>query len=239
MSHSINPHSSFTLPQFYAPPPGPVPLIDAVTGQPVSTFFTLPTGVSKSQLDNQETLLFTPTNGSTLLAKTTSSVSNSNFSYEIIFRPGAGNTATFLFDQPWLIAVGIPTPTYSMYAVTYNPSNLTFWNSFNFSGSSNDATHGPVNNWYYLKVLSGNIWLYNITQQSWVHQNKPQLGSTLQPNGTLWLGGNPHVGTVRFDGEISMARFSQPGNATTPVTVPNYTSADKTADDKVFIVKQY
>ena len=239
MPVAANPHNSFTLPSFYAPPAGPIPLIDAVTGQNVSTFFTLPAGVSKSQLDRQETLLFTPANGSTLLAKNTNSASNSNFSYEIIFRPGTGNTATGIFEQPWLIAAGIISPQYSMYAVTYSPTSLNFWTSFNSGGSFNDATHGPLNNWYYLKVLSGNIWLYNITQNSWIHQNKPQLGSTLISNSTLWLGGNPHVGTVRFDGEISMARFSQPGNATTPTTVPNYTSADVTANDKVFIVKQY
>ena len=218
----------------------PILLVDAVTGTSVSSFFTFPNGVSIDYWNDAQVLNFSDSGTSTVLSKAMTTTANSDYSFEIIFNAGS-NPATFIFNKPFLIAAGVPTPPYTMFALAYGGGNLSWWRSNNFSGNSSDVAI-LENNWYYMKYHNSLYWLYNITAGAWVAQNTVMpVATDLQTNATLWLGGQPTTYAnnpqVEFNGQIAMARFSQPANTTVPTSVPNYTRADVTANDKVFIVK--
>ena len=188
--------------------------------------------------------------------------STNRWSMEMIFKPNASMFTLGSEDKGFVAHVGAVENSTGAELLTYSVE--TFINSSDFktlgirkgtgAGGGNWTSSAQnlgteQDDWIYIKTwYNGTSWqkyVYNIdtstvmnsgggvTPEAGDHvgfvMGKPQFGDA-----QLFSNGN----AISFQGQIAMMRITGNGGInSTPSSVPNYTSADKTGDDLIFFVK--
>ncbi len=188
--------------------------------------------------------------------------STNRWSMEMIFKPNASMFTLGSEDKGFVAHVGAVENSTGAELLTYSVE--TFINSSDFktlgirkgtgAGGGNWTSSAQnlgteQDDWIYIKTwYNGTSWqkyVYNIdtstvmnsgggvTPEAGDHvgfvMGKPQFGDA-----QLFSNGN----AISFQGQIAMMRITGNGGInSTPSSVPNYTSADKTSDDLIFFVK--
>jgi hypothetical protein len=201
---------------------------------------TLPNGVTINGSD----LVFDNTKNTYIGYDLPVNFDGTNWSMEIVFEAAQSMWDTsFIFNSPGLMGIGRSTQEFTMTAITVGTSSGNYsiqpWSSTNYTGNSSAATSSPAGQTYAKWIIApgAGSTLYYTGPSGTIQTTPLSLGTAGGELDKFFIAGWPWAPTTgKYLGKIRAARLSSPADTTVPTSVPVFTSASATANDRVFIV---